>query len=269
MRKLFWTCMLCGVMLAGGVISTAHFAVHHPDSLVGRVLHGASHVAGVINPVIGFTPLGSQDHSTVALAEEQSADAGDNEPWQIDPVAVPDDPIPVADELNGKVPEPGPIVVTSGSAAPIVISEEGNTGNPVPEYAPADPQLPIPIGRTRLENEEFLPAASVAPQLMPYCNEEDVYEILPMPSPVEDTQVLPMPHPVKEDDKSASTDKEPTHCTDKPACGSKAPYGNIFRAFYRMHDRSGDKSGRERPEIDTMEFRPSDLHLYDFGPSSL
>jgi len=108
---------------------------------------------------------------------------------------------------------------------------------------------------------------------MPYCNDEDVYEILPMPAPVEDTQVLPMPRPVTDDDKSVSIGNDVIQCAGQPACGSKAPCGNIFRNLHRglhmIHGGPDDDCGPGHPEIDTMEFRPSDLHLYDFGPSSL
>jgi hypothetical protein len=275
MRKLFWTCLFSGVVLAGGVISTAHFAVHHPDSAIGRVLHGASHVASVVNPLIGLTPL---SHDEYTLAEEQSADKDDPDVWQVDPVAVPDDPVPAADDFHATAPEPGPIVVSNSGTAPIVIcEEEKQLGNPIPEYAPVDPDLPIPTGPygsiCPTSAECVSPDPTAAPQAMPYCSDDEVYELLPMPA--EELPVLHMPRLI-EDADGLGQDKEPIHdgCF-LPCHGCPDGAQNLDHLLHHTEHRvysifdSQEENTLEHPEIDTMEFRPSDGQLYDFGPGSL
>jgi hypothetical protein len=281
MRKLFWTCMFSGVVLAGGVISTAHFAVHHPDSAIGRVLHGASHIASIVNPVIGLTPLA--DHARAVSAAEEQSEQGESDVWQVDPVPVPDDPVPVAaDDFNAKAPEPGPIVVANSGTAPIVICEDDSPAI-TPPPAPPEYNLP-PTEASGFEpvssfspagTECMAPDSATAPQVMPYCHDEDVYELLPMPT--EETQILPMPRLI-EGDAGLSLDTESIdegrllRCIGCPAAATKDPRETIHHAVHRKlgifgcHD---DENCPEHPEIDTMEFRPSDGHLYDFGPGSL
>jgi hypothetical protein len=273
MRKLFWTCMFSGVVLAGGVISTAHFAVHHPDSMVGRVLHGASHVASVVNPVIGLTPLAKHARAMEA-AEEQSAQ-DDTDAWQADPVPVPDDPIPVAaDEFDAKAPEPGPIVVSNSGTAPIVICEDEKAVNPVTPYkettllqaADVEAAGAICPAAAACLSAEYAPA----PQVMPYCKDDEVYELLPMPT--EELEVLPMPRLIEEEDEVGMIlSKEPIHdacllrCTGRPA----EAIHHSAKPRLRLFGSQDDEYCPEHPEIDTMEFRPSDRHLYDYGPGSL
>jgi hypothetical protein len=278
MRKLFWTCLTCGVLLAGGVISTASFAVRHPESVIGRVLHGASYVAAIVNPVSGLTPLAKHARDTDATVEEQSVEQGETEAWQPDPVAVPDDPIPVGDDLNGKAPEPGPIVVANSGSPAITIREEDKVATPIPEYAPEANSLPIPTGRTEpagaiRPTSAECPAAesATAPQVMPYCHDEQEYELLPMPK--QEIEVLHMPR-LLEDDDGMSMGNEPIHdCYFHflRCAGTEEPCNVLRHAVRKLSilQDHGDENFPVHPEIDTMEFRPSDGHLYDYGPSSL
>jgi hypothetical protein len=283
MRKLLWTCMFSGVLLSGGVISTAYFAVHHPDSLIGRVLFGASHIASVINPVIGLTPL-AKHADAMASAEEQCAD-GEQEVWQLDPIAVPDDPVPAAgEEANAQAPEPGPIVVANNGTAPIVICEDDKASTPIPEHQKVDDFPPGGPASYCEPAGSISPTAAVcpsndstaAPQVMPYCNDEEVHEMLPMPS--EELPVLPMPRLIEDEDTDGlSLGKEPIRDTQfLPCIGCPAGMENLKETFrHAMHQKlhafgsQDDEDCPEHPEIDTMEFRPSDCHLYEFGPGSL
>jgi hypothetical protein len=279
MRKLFWTSLTCGVVLAGGVISTASFAVRHPESVIGRVLHGASYVAALVNPVSGLTPLAKQAREADSTIEEQSAENGETEVWQPDPVAVPEDPIPVREEVeHRRAPEPGPIVVANNGAPAITIHEEDKVATPIPEYAPEPTSLPIPTGSTEpagaiRPTSAECPAAegATAPQVMPYCHDEQEYELLPMPK--EEIEVLHMPRPVEEDG-GMSMGNEPTYYGNfhfLRCAGTEEPCNAIHHAVRKLSifPDHGDENCPVHPEIDTMEFRPSDGHLYDYGPSAL
>jgi hypothetical protein len=277
--------MFCGVVLAGGVISTAHFAVHHPNSIIGRVLHGASHVAAVVNPVVGLTPLG--DHVRAMGTEEASEQAGEAEPWLADPVPVPDDPVPVAGEdASPKAQDPGPIVVAEGGTAPIVICEDERAPMPNPLPVPSGPELPL----SGMESTCIEPTGSIcptaagcpcagsatAPQVMPYCHDEEDFEVLPMPT--EEVEELPMPRPVEEDKHGMSLEQESIHKSRLLRCVDCTNYTDeqIRDAIHHSAQRKlhlfhsdDDECCPGHPEVDTMEFRPSDLHLDDYGPSSL
>jgi hypothetical protein len=200
MRKLFWGSLTCGVVLVGSVISTAHFAACHPESIIGRVLHGASYAAIFVNPVDGLESLAQEVRAKDPEAREAiEAVAGD---------PLPDDPEPVADvkegstlcaepdELTCKPVAPGPVVETSG-AAPIVIKEPKSeeVGLPMPETPRVD-QSSVALDPASEYPGEVVPAA---PSTMPPC--EDDIELLPMPKPV--AELLPMPH---EDEEQESCD---------------------------------------------------------------
>jgi hypothetical protein len=276
--------MFSGVMLSGGVICTAYFAVHHPQSVIGRVLHGASHVAALVNPVSGLTPLARHAEARHATAEEQAAEAGESDHFPTDPVPVPDDPVPVAaDEVQGNTPEPGPIVVSNTGTAPIIICEdEKPCVPPLPEWEGSLPAVaqsaPIEPDGAISPTAAECPAdvsATAPPALMPYCHDEAEFELLPMPT--EEPECLPMPRPVEEDEDGLSLHKGPIsdgqllHCVGYPA-GTEAPskliHGSLRRKLSIFPDED-DENCPLHPEIDTMEFRPSDRHLYDYGPGSL
>ena len=51
MRKVFWCSLAGGIMVLGGVFTTAFFAARHPQSLAGRLILSAGRVATSANPV--------------------------------------------------------------------------------------------------------------------------------------------------------------------------------------------------------------------------
>jgi hypothetical protein len=291
MRKLFWGCLAGSVLLAGSVISTAHFAVRHPDSVAGRVLHGASYAAGIINPVSGFGSLVAEKH-----AEHSAEEAGQ----PIEKESVPSDPVPILEDAGGalshgepvsKVEEPEPVVVANtGGSAPIVIHEEeqtlippAHTPSPVPEDYPCESfaQAECPASAT-----------GAAPATMPQCEEDEEYELLPMPRI--DAETLPMPTAEEQENGIIDPSKEvicpfeevPFDCRHKdenPCCphhcqpsGEGTPGGEeaseavkAVRRKLSIFKTTGEDGCLEHPDVDTMEFRPSDRHLYDYGPGPL
>jgi hypothetical protein len=197
MRKRFWVCLTCGVVLVGSVISTAHFAARHPESVIGRVLHGASYAAIIVNPVGGLAPLAQEIRARdPEAAETLEVVAGD--PVPADPEPVLDDkeghgPCAEPDELTCKPVAPGPIVETGG-VAPIVIEDEkeGAVSLPMPQtpagsFDPAATEVPgsvVEVG---------------APATMPLCQDQEDCELLPMPRM--EPELLPMPHPEEEQEE--------------------------------------------------------------------
>ena len=193
MRKLFWSCTTCGILLVGGVVSTAHFAVHHPASPVGRVLTGASYAAAFFNPVSGIGPAVAQARAACAGPEEAVTEQGVPD----EPAPAPDEgqagaavgslpPLAGGDELKSNPQEPGPIVVANSGSAPIVIREDDPPAPASGQVSAATHTGPFCPGA------ECPSALAAAPAMMPYCEEDDDCEVLPMPRG--EPEVLPMPH---------------------------------------------------------------------------
>jgi hypothetical protein len=246
MRKLLWGCVVGGSAVAAGVFSTAHFAVRHPDSLVGRFLFGASQAAAVMNPFTGVAPAPAQ------LGHAARSSPGSEEPAEV---------VEPAD--LALAPEPT-------AAAPIVIPED----EPVP---PA----PIPVLSDTLCPVQFPEAFPLgAPAVMPRCEEESEtferigfdfndpasVEKLHMPKSVEDGEeqepeacplggcadkVLRMFHKMMKHAGEESSIGEP------PAKRSGKPHGLFKTQIYEFCPA--------QEKVDTMEFRATDRSLYDYG----
>jgi hypothetical protein len=300
MRKLFWCCMTCGLLLVGSVVSTAHFAAHHPASLIGRVLYGVSYAAATINPVSGIGPLLAQARITDPAAME----AGEPAPFEelpSDPEPVPADalaPTPGEDPVSAPA-EPGPIQVPEADSAPIVIREEEGQGSvhmPMPETINRVNHL----GSLHVD-VEFPPSVEgIAPSVMPYC--EDKVESEPLPMPLVEPELLPMPGEVLNQDLGCmGLGKEPTRqptmlpaesepLPDGCPCNGRCPHSCLpcksgivpaggeeesepsettVRRKAKVFKHHKDPEGVQHPEIDTMEYRPSDGSLSDYGPAPL
>jgi hypothetical protein len=286
MRKLFWGCTTCGVLLAGGAISTAHFAAHHPTSVIGRVLTGASYAASVLNPVGGLAPVVAHARTAAAVAAGEPA-----------PVAVPEEPapateeehpltattlppLPMGEDLVSKPAAAGP-VVTHPEGAPIVIPEDdGPAACPTEAVMPAAfspaaecPQGPgaAPLTMPGAEAELLPLPTEVSPEVLPAPKEEAVPEG-DEPTPGEEES-----GPAKEAKAAPDDGPRASPCTPPcgPRCPSAAPEPNTVShrsALKKVHlftRPAGDEGAAPHPEVDTMEYRPSDRRLYEYGPGSL
>jgi hypothetical protein len=159
MRKLFWSCFAGGVLLVAAVFTTAHLAVRHPDSIVGKTMYGASQVAFALNPFTTFGP---------GLAHVKSKK-----------------PAPVHIEGDGE--EPAEIGDFHGLGQPIVVAEPAPAAPIlIPEDEPMIPPADMPIGQEgpAVEPDPFLagtecPPSEVVlppPMDMPYCHDEETCE---------------------------------------------------------------------------------------------
>jgi hypothetical protein len=306
MRKLFWTCTICSVVLAGGVISTAHYAAHHPESVIGRVLNGASYAAAYINPVSGLAPSVADARSSDPAFADESGEPVAIDSVPADPVPVPDDPAPAPDDkLRSGLDGSDPTVIANTGSAPIVIPEEDRLVLPAGESSAEPPLCPVEHTEavsSAIECPAIVPGA--APTLMPHCEDGEECESLPMPT--EEPELLPMPHldeddadgmslefvPVKEAEMLKTGDNTATPEQAMPKCdehcpaagcphtgktsprthGSEEPnelsHKSALHKLKIFHDGE-DEDYLEHFDVDTMEFRASDRHLYDYGPGAL
>jgi hypothetical protein len=289
MRKVFWLSTGCGVLMVFGVVATANHAARYPRSIIGRVLHGASHIAARLSPMTGFAPMLAKSQITTG-----DVIAG------VD--GIPEEPEPVP-EAVAPAEKTDPAEV---SAAPIVIPDEDR--GPIEPVAGEHVVVPF-------EQAECPPAAAqVAPATMPYCRDEEECEVLPMPR--EECELLPMPE-IEFNERNYEIDVEqprdgnpadecrqdPHHhhtavcpytgqsypaCTPDGRCPSmnpqpcnppkkagaeepsepqaRSPHQSALRKIrlFKEHEPIDDLCPTH-PEVDTMEYRASDGQLYDYG----
>ncbi len=266
MRKLFWSCILGGVGMTAAVFATAHFAVGHPDSMVGKILYGTAQVTHSINPLVSLT-------STLITKEgSQACPQGVEEPAEVyEPL----------DELVSCSETP--------SSAAIVIPED--------EPIPPAPMPVLPDELCLMPSFQTL-TASAAPAIMPYVEEESEpfeaeAELLHMPRRVEageeqevepvqvgggvgkilgifgkmlkhsrpsTEQPCPLLEPCPEPKSPCPRSTSQPHHEEEQSL-LRRPFG-LFRGTLL------EQCLPIAPRVDTMEFRPADRSLseYGFGP---
>jgi hypothetical protein len=247
MRKLFWCCLVGGVVLIVGVFATVQLALRQPQSLLGQALYKTSQMVAMLNPLSRFSANTTRSRtSTLASGEEAS-----------------EGPLEVV-EPNETVP-----VTETTATMPIVIPED----EPVPAAAMpilSDALCPVRLDQA-IADAECPPSdrAQVAPTRMPFCD-EDEFETLPMPTVADDSE---------EQEESEA--------------GATGSANQLLRFFQRMLKKNTPAEGGSEEkksginkvrvfkwmpadewlpihlDIDTMEFRPSDRNLHDYGPGTL
>jgi hypothetical protein len=321
-RKLAWGLAVCGLFVMGATLWSSNYAARHPESLLGKVMHGASHVASQLTPATGFGPV---------LAAMQKKPTPHDE---VDGIPAEPEPVDAAPGGEAKFEAEQDAVAT---AAPIVIPEEEGVAletkpaiRPVQHEAPFGPETECPE-----------PAVCRAPAVMPFCHDEEACEVLPMPTveKVEEEQeaglecVKPghdeMGHPLirmflegvnayyaeksappadeagNPATKADECREDPHHhhhhsscpytgrsyCpVSKPSCEPIKPAGSEEPNEGAKGDDSSSKTALKKmkrfktresieeggcptyptyPSVDTMEMRPSDRQLYDYGPGVL
>ena len=94
MRKVFWCSLAGGVMVLGGVFTTAFFAARHPQSFAGQFVLGAGRVACTANPValLNSAVVRLENPATESAVAETPAAGGEE-------VAEPVEPREIAGEI--------------------------------------------------------------------------------------------------------------------------------------------------------------------------
>lgn len=291
MRKLIWGCAAGAVVVACCAVWAAHHAAHHPQSLIGRVLHGASHVAACANPYAGFSNV---------LARLKSANETKPDEVAIDVDGLPADPTP---EGAPEAPAVAGPIDAPKDAAPIVIPESDRpAAAAVPEAvevpASKEPTAPPTMPPAGDGEESELPMPTLEEEACrgwwqtitgwfkadKCCHEDDLdgFEIKPLPGAGE----------CREDENHhrhypgcPATGRTPPGCKGRqPAAmpplptkkggeepseeGARSPALKSIRKLKSRTPISEDR-GPAAPGVDTMELRKSDLPLYDYGPGVL
>lgn len=292
MRKLIWGCVAGGAVVACCAVWAAHHAAHHPRSVIGRVLHGASHAAAYANPYTGFSAV---------LARLKSANDTKPDEVAIDVEGLPGEPTP---EGEPEVPAAAGPIDAPKDAAPIVIPEtERPEAPPIPDAVevppsdgPAAPATMPPAGDAeeselpmpRLEETDEVEVRGWWQTVADWfkggkcCHEEtDVFECTPLPGGGE----------CREDENHhrhypgcPATGRTPCGKGGRPAAmpprsmkdGGEEPSEErtrspALKAIRRLKTRTliPEDRGPVAPGVDTMELRKSDLPLSDYGPGVL
>lgn len=282
MRKLFWGLGVCGVFVMGTTVWSSWYAARHPNSPVGRGLRAATFVASSLSPSAAFGPV-------VAALKHKDAPADEIQ-------GVPDDPVPLDPSAEREAPRPV-------AAAPIVIPDDDDV---VPAAKPIRAVKHESFGP---ETECPAAAVCRAPAVMPPCIDGEECEELPMPAVEEDETEEPKSEEGQEakgDEDAACPQGHYHHQHHQPVCpysgrssrdcmprtptydlaepkpaepkpGEAKPddgsnQRSALKAIKRYNSRESIDEVGGIPaylRIDTMEMRPSDRQLYDFGPGAL
>ena len=310
MRKLAWGLGLCGAFVLSMAFWSSFYAGRHPDSFVGRVMHGASKASAALNPISGFGPV---------LAHLDKKEEMKAHPDEVEE-NVPPDPEP----LEPEQPAVGDLRENVGAAAPIVIPDDDE-----PEAKP----VIRPVDHESFGPETECPAAAVcrAPAVMPFCHDEEACEVLPMPAVEEEGEEQeqaedcphggiisnlfrlimnqPAEHPQAKPESEVAPERMKTgepagqhHDVNCPNAGRPAgncpvpaptgckPTGGEEPSEDADQEHSSCKAALKRleqiktrkaidewlratypviPRVDTLEMRPSDRQMYDYGPGPL
>ncbi|GEM_PF-4781573 len=291
MRKLIWCCLAAAVLMAGSFLSLAYYACRCPDSVVGRSMQVIAEASIALQPLNGLTSLAARANQAYAAAAHETTPPNE--------VCIPDEPQPVAPEL---VQEPGEGIrpATPGTerefaeAAPIVIDED----DPMPRET-ADPVVAAPIEVAEIQKQEI--PLKGCPVVMPYCRDEDDEAVPPPAMPRTETGEeseesvfkawIELFKEGKENkkDKSSVVEQLPSPAEEEPQAEPKCQedshlhehYPGCPRTTCPYRSKGKEESSEEPPHpskklhkeedprtkgVDTMEYRPSDAGLDEYGP---
>lgn len=306
MRKLLWCCSTAGVLAAGGLFSTAFYGYCHPDSAVGQCLRTAADASIALQPIGSVASMAARVSQSSANPQE-TATAGDAEacipddPQPIEPEETNAKAMPlVLNEKNIETTTAAPIVIPEEAPAAATPIEVGalpraaevpdNICPLVMPYCTDDddaPSTPKPV--MPLAEEDSKPATKNAHAGSKESFKEwmKLYESSSEESSVE---MLPPPH---EEPNGESKCQEDIHLHEHyPGCPSTTcPYsGKSYPAAPAtkkgaeesseeppIHHRVGKSSLLEKKKdgnhptegVDTMEYRPSDGGLNEYGRGPL
>lgn len=300
MRKLIWGCAASGALAVCGAFAAAHHAVHHPTSPVGRALHGATHIVAYANPYSGFTPVLARFHSVCGLEANEVA---------VDVEGVPADPTPEAgdtpvagpieapkDEAPIVIPEAEKSVPPAGAAVEmpdVPANQELVAPATMPPVGDEEAcELPMPTCEDEAKTVEYrswwqvmmgwfqsskkcADEPSVCPATMNVsedhcpakvgeCREDRNYHRhypgCPASGRMHDCHRPPAalpPTPVKDEGGEEASET-----------GARS---SALQAIRKLRGRTmvPEEKYQAKPGVDTMEYRPSDRPLYDYGQRPL
>jgi hypothetical protein len=248
MRKRIWYAAAVAALAVAGTSALTYHVYRHPRSAAAQYARkfsqGLRHASPLSELVPAARKLMAPVHQGIK-AEEKLVLAGCDEES-----LVPDDPVPVE----------GAVIPLDSHAldeiAPLVIPDATLTPEPC-EPTPGVNPAPNPLATT--------PPAP-APLAMPYCPEEGPP---PMPRADEDTKTGPKADPTRKVERIPVMPRCVEEEEDAPEEETETIPGRVrtrqlLRKLHRLYKSYTDHRP-VHPEVDTMEFRPSDARLSDFG----
>lgn len=305
MRKMLWCCSAAGMLVAGGLFAAIYFACRCPDSTIGRFVYTAATVTFTLHPIRGLTSLADSANHEAALSEEMGGSVEDcipADPQPIEPEQAADKIVAAAQEALP--PEPAAIVIPEEEsiprtevveAPPSTIDITGFQGQEMsdrscPMVMPycVDDEEPMPqprmpyvdAGKKQADGSE----ASEDEAFKAWMKLFDEGSKENKEKKAIDAEELPQP---KEEPKSESKCEEDLHRHEQyPGCPHvTCPYtGKTYPARAPLKKRGKEESSEEpdgsnRPGakentprtqgVDTMEYRPSDGGLNEYGRGPL
>jgi hypothetical protein len=298
MRKLLWCCSAAGILAAGGLFAAMYFACRCPDSTIGRFVYTAATVTFTLHPVRGLASLVDSAHRNAALSSDMAGSIEEcipADPQPIEPEQADENNVAKDEELPP--PEPAAIVIPEDEPMPRIDVAEAPpstidiTGFQGQEMSDRSCPMVMPYC---VDDDEPMPQPR-----MPYADagkkqadgseasEDDAFKAWmklfdegSKETKGTDAEELPPP---QEEPKSDSKCEEDIHRHEQyPGCPHvTCPYtGKSYPARAPMKKRGKEESseepdGSKRPGakegtprtqgVDTMEYRPSDGGLNEYG----
>ncbi len=294
-----------GVLAFGCLFAAAYYACCEPASFIGRCLTTAANASVAVQPITGLATLVVQASHQAVNPQETASMSGSPEeciPEEPQPVAVEAEPVEIAFADN-TVGEAEP------EAAPIVIHEETVEELPVPSTIeisglPACPDAVCPMVMPYCADDE---QAALKP-IMPYAEDNDIKPVSATKESEDkefkewmklfeesdqsgkDNSAEELPEPKCQEDSHIHEHYSGCPSTTCPYTGksypSRAPATKpgkksgkegdseptVIHHRARKHSIKGykDKGNKSHTDgIDTMEYRPSDGNLNEYGRGPL
>ena len=302
MRKLLWCCSAAGVLAAGGLFAAMYFACRCPDSTIGRFVYTAATVTFTLHPIRGLASMVESAHRDAVRSEDIAGSVEEcipADPQPIEPEQAADKIVAAAAETLP--PEPAAIIIPEDEPMPRVevveappstiditgfqVQDSPDRGCPMVMPYCVDDDEPMPKPR--------MPYADAAKQQADgsEASEDDAFKAWmklfdegSKEKKASDAEELPQP---REERKSESKCEEDIHRLEQyPGCPHvTCPYtGKSYPARARSkkpgkEESSEEPDGSKRPGskentprtqgVDTMEYRPSDGGLNEYGRGPL
>jgi hypothetical protein len=301
MRKLFWGCTAASVAFVGGVWCAAHYSTKHRESLLGRFLTGANQVAGTIQPpsslrgavvVTEDNGLGGALVGADGLPADPTPEPGDEHAPTVDPaIEAPAAPPAIV------IPEQEPAAPGALIGGAIGAAAGGCTGAASSPDGPCEHQIVPPCSPTAMP---YCGEEEAEPLRMPTLCEEGeesedgccaddctwwglwsgfkkMFEAQPEASAAPMAPGCPSSHyhhtpvcPYTGRCQPPTCDP-PAKADEKPGAEEPSEPGlsRLLRKAHRYRSLQEIEDTPVHPEVDTMDFRPCDRSLTDYGPGPL
>jgi hypothetical protein len=304
MRKVIWCCSAAGVLTAGTFLSLAYYACRFPGSLVGRSMQVIAEASIAMQPLYGVTSMAMRTchantpaHSTATPIDECIPE--DPQPVALDQreelpqpkeVVEPDAAPIVINENNFDVeavpfvPAPKDMADMQGleipsNGAPLIMppcreDDDAPTTPPKMPRAEAEQATKHTVFKAWMELfeegkankptvvEELPPPAEVGPQAEPKCQEDrhlhEQYPGCPRTTcPYAKKDGMDPYYKWIWDLDSKMRKKGSEENSEEPQQPGK-----------KQNEKTKDESSRTKG-VDTMEYRPSDAGLDEYGPGQI